>query len=86
MVVFPYVAFPGSVIRLNLFEPRWLTLFETLTREGGGDEAAAAARLMRSADGKRIMDLDKMQDVTACVISQKKIQKENTFFFVSDMD
>ena len=27
VIPYPFVAVPGSYVRLNLFEPRWLTLF-----------------------------------------------------------
>jgi Lon protease-like protein len=33
IVPYPYVCLPGSRARLNLFEPRWLTLFAKLLRE-----------------------------------------------------
>lgn len=46
IVPYPYVCLPGSRARLNLFEPRWLTLFAKLTREStdGKDLVLEGAR------------------------------------------
>lgn len=39
IVPYPYVCLPGSRARLNLFEPRWLTLFaKLLVRDGDGND------------------------------------------------
>ena len=38
VIPYPFVATPGTYVRLNLFEPRWLTLFSKLIP--GGDESA----------------------------------------------
>jgi len=36
VIPYPFVATPGSYVRLNLFEPRWLTLFSKLIPNGQG--------------------------------------------------
>ena len=42
VIPYPFVATPGTYVRLNLFEPRWLTLFSKLIP--GGDESATESR------------------------------------------
>ena len=66
-IPYPFVATPGSYVRLNLFEPRWLTLFSKLIPPTPGDEAATAASTsamqavktdeeeFRQATGRRVL-------------------------------
>ena len=69
VVPYPYACLPGSLVRLNLFEPRWLTLFaKLLTKKSpsggtggstsgstsGGPSADNGLVLEGARDGKRI--------------------------------
>jgi len=56
VVPYPFVCLPGSQVCLNLFEPRWLTLFAKLmtdkdTKAGKALSLAAAAEAASSAAG-----------------------------------
>lgn len=42
VVPYPFVCLPGSKVRLNLFEPRWLTLFAKLIASRDAADAEAA--------------------------------------------
>lgn len=60
IVPYPYVCLPGSRARLNLFEPRWLTLFAKLLAAEGSD----GATLEGARDNNRI-DLGRNPSVRA---------------------
>lgn len=68
VIPYPFVAVPGSYVRLNLFEPRWLTLFSKLipgTKNGGTDgfddtdEAGFKRRgILEGIDGRKKINLN----------------------------
>jgi len=60
IVPYPYVCLPGSRARLNLFEPRWLTLFAKLLAAEGSD----GSTLEGARDNNRI-DLGRNPSVRA---------------------
>ena len=60
VVPYPYVCLPGSRARLNLFEPRWLTLFAKLLAAEGSD----GSTLEGARDNNRI-DLSRNPSVRA---------------------
>ena len=60
IVPYPYVCLPGSRARLNLFEPRWLTLFAKLLASEGSD----GSTLEGARDNNRI-DLSRNPSVRA---------------------
>eukprot|EP00854_Cymbomonas_tetramitiformis_P013681 gene13681-16167_t len=63
VVTLPYALAPGELLTLELYEPRWLTLFAALLSEG-------QPRLLRS--GERVVDLDS-DDVAARAIEVYEI-------------
>ena len=68
VIPYPFVAVPGSYVRLNLFEPRWLTLFSKLipgTKTGAKDgfedtdEAGFKLRgILEGVDGRKKINLN----------------------------
>ena len=77
VIPYPFVATPGSYVRLNLFEPRWLTLFSKLIPSKDevkeGENAAGATdeegfrkrRVLRGLDGRQKIDLNDLQIIDA---------------------
>jgi Lon protease-like protein len=68
VIPYPFVAVPGSYVRLNLFEPRWLTLFSKLipgTKNGAidgfedTDKAGFKLRgILEGVDGRKKINLN----------------------------
>lgn len=52
VVTMGYSIAPGELLRLNLYEPRWITLFAKLTADN------SSSRVLRSASGWQDVDLD----------------------------
>jgi len=77
VIPYPFVAMPGSYVRLNLFEPRWLTLFSKLipgkdeVKEGANatgatdEEGFRKRRVLRGLDGRQKIDLNDLQIIDA---------------------
>lgn len=76
VIPYPFVATPGSYVRLNLFEPRWLTLFSKLIpckdeeKEGAttgatDEEGFRKRRVLRGLDGRQKIDLNDLQIIDA---------------------
>ena len=63
VIPYPFVATPGSYVKLNLFEPRWLTLFSKLIPPNEDAAVAPSAQTavktdedeFRAATGRRVL-------------------------------
>ena len=54
VIPYPFVATPGSYVRLNLFEPRWLTLFSKLIPNGEGvdEDSPMSSSAVKTDEGE----------------------------------
>ena len=66
VVPYPFVCHPGSQVRLNLFEPRWLTLFAKLMRDPGETVSDTAPLVLEGArENANRIDLSRNEYVRA---------------------
>ena len=66
IVPYPFVCLPGSRVRLNLFEPRWLTLFAKLMRDPSDAVSDTAPLVLEGArDNSNRIDLSRNPFVRA---------------------
>jgi len=63
VVPYPYACVPGSLARLNLFEPRWLTLFAKLVKSP--DAAPGSPLVLEGCRGRNRIDLSRNEMVRA---------------------
>ena len=56
VVPYPFVCLPGSKVRLNLFEPRWLTLFAKLIASRDAADADAAPNENANENAPLVLD------------------------------
>ena len=66
VVPYPFVCHPGSQVRLNLFEPRWLTLFAKLMRDPAETVSDTAPLVLEGArENSNRIDLSRNEYVRA---------------------
>ena len=63
VVPYPYACVPGSLARLNLFEPRWLTLFAKLVKPP--DAPPGSPLVLEGTRGRNRIDLSRNEMVRA---------------------